>query len=201
MARGRASPPCVPCVTLRFSRFAAEATALGGINKARGTATLEDSRGDDEILAQLSAALEMRLADAPKGDLARFLAGIRALPVGLRAMAATHELDVSMALDDLGWHFANWHNLELCEETSRGLWELEATEPAMLFDDARRLTVPYWEAIGQDLEGFKSWYLASELRTELEPLNERLYDHLEALPHGLFQYWITYARKYPGRLG
>jgi len=36
-----------------------------------------------------------------KGHLAR----MRALPPGLRAMIAIYELDVSMALDDLGWHF------------------------------------------------------------------------------------------------
>ena len=80
----------------------------------------KDTRTDDEVFAALAASLETRLADAPKGEYEPFLPAIRALPPGLRAMAATHELDVSMTLDDLGWHFANWHNLELAEETSRG---------------------------------------------------------------------------------
>jgi len=42
-----------------------------------------------------------------------FVAEIKELPVGLRSMATTYELDVSLALDDLGWHFGNWHSVEL----------------------------------------------------------------------------------------
>jgi hypothetical protein len=35
-----------------------------------------------------------------------------------------------MALDDLGWHFYNFHSRELAEETYRGLRELGADEAA-----------------------------------------------------------------------
>ena len=42
-------------------------------------------------------------------DCDEFVAHLSDLSPGLRAMAATQKLDVSMVCDDLGWHFANWH--------------------------------------------------------------------------------------------
>ena len=48
-------------------------------------------------------------------------------------MAATFELDVSMALDDLGWHFGNWTHRGYCDETLHGLRELEAGEYTEMF--------------------------------------------------------------------
>lgn len=60
-------------------------------------------------------------------------------------MAATYELDVSITLDDLAWHFLNWYDHDLAQETSRGLHELEAAEPAVLFDEAYRLVAERWE--------------------------------------------------------
>jgi hypothetical protein len=49
-----------------------------------------------------------------------FLVELRRLPPGLRAMAATYELDVSLTMDDLGWHFGNWHSTELAQGTAHG---------------------------------------------------------------------------------
>jgi hypothetical protein len=69
----------------------------------------------------------------------RFLQKTRTIPVGLRAMAATFELDVSMTLDDLGWHFGNWAHRGYCDETLRGLRELEAPEYAEMFSKAYEL--------------------------------------------------------------
>src|SRR5437762_554930 len=70
-----------------------------------------DSSSDDELQSLLFRELEQNVS-AGHGS-PEFLAKIRNLPVGLRAMAATWELDVSFALDDLGWHFGNWHSNEL----------------------------------------------------------------------------------------
>jgi hypothetical protein len=52
-----------------------------------------DSSSDDELLALLANELKSRIS-APRGS-AEFLAQIRELPAGLRAMAATHALDVA----------------------------------------------------------------------------------------------------------
>lgn len=59
-------------------------------------------------------------------------------------MAATFGLDVSMALDDLAWHFVNHHSVDWYEETSQGLRELEAVEAAELFEKAFAIIEPHW---------------------------------------------------------
>jgi hypothetical protein len=76
------------------------------------------SSSDDELFALLGKELESRIS--AKSGSAEFMSEIQGLPAGLRAMAATYELDVSLALDDLGWHFGNWHSEDLAEETARG---------------------------------------------------------------------------------
>ena len=58
------------------------------------------SSSDKELFALLGQELEARISS--KRGSPEFLAEIRKLPVGLRAMAATYELDVSLSLDDLG---------------------------------------------------------------------------------------------------
>ena len=92
--------------------------------------TLEaiDSSSDGELFTLLGKELESRISAERSSP--EFITQIRNLPDGLRAMAATYELDVSLALDDLGWHFGNWHSFELSEETTRGLEVLGAKELA-----------------------------------------------------------------------
>ena len=94
-----------------------------------------DSSSDDELQSVLFRELQQEVS-AGHGS-PEFLTQIRNLPVGLRAMAATYELDVSFALDDLGWHFGNWHSTELSEETARGLEELGAEDLASLIRETR----------------------------------------------------------------
>ena len=114
-------------------------------------------------------------------------------------MAATYELDVSLALDDLGWHFGNWHDPALSEETSRGLEELGAAELADVFKEAFRLAVRDWNELGA--RNWGQWYRGSRLEKAMEPLNERAWAILEGKKNGIFNYWVDYAREYPERLG
>jgi hypothetical protein len=60
------------------------------------------SVGHDDLLELLFSELRFRLPPGQPFHMERFLQKIRTIPIGLRAMAATFELDVSMALDDLG---------------------------------------------------------------------------------------------------
>ena len=60
----------------------------------------------------------------PYSDDGSYAAAISHLPVGLRAMAATHHLDVSLTLDDIGWHFLNFGERNFVRETEAGLREL-----------------------------------------------------------------------------
>ena len=158
-------------------------------------------KSDDELFRALSDELKRRLP--PEEDLDALVARLRGLPKGLRAMAAIYQLDVSMALDDLGWHFANWHHRPYHAETLRGLKELEAHGAAEIFSSAYALAQPYWDTIGellaQDFDRFVEWYRGSGLETALDPLNERMWDLCKP-KYGLMDYWLSYARKYPEKV-
>jgi hypothetical protein len=155
------------------------------------------SSSDEELFALLGKELEHRIS-APR-DSPQFLEQIRALPIGLRAMAATYELDVSLALDDLGWHFGNWHSMELAEETARGLDELEAGELAELFRQAFEIAKKYWNELGSDC--WMGWYHGSDFETLTEPLTEKAWSILAGKKKGIFHYWVGYARHHPERIG
>jgi hypothetical protein len=120
-------------------------------------------------------------------------------------MAAIHRLDVSMAMDDLGWHFFNFYHRGLCDETKLGLRELEALEVVEVFEQALAKIEPNWEKIGRLREespnAFANWYDASDLGAALKPLNKRLWEICASSPqYGLMHFWLIYARKYPERV-
>lgn len=156
-----------------------------------------DSSSDDELFKLLGEELQQRVTAKQGTD--EFLSQIRSLPVGLRAMAATYELDVSLALDDLGWHFGNWHNEALAEETARGLDELGAHELANLFRQAFALAKNYWHELG--CENWMNWYHGSPLETAVDPLSRQAWSLLEGNDRGILKYWVDYARHYPERVG
>jgi len=161
--------------------------------------TLESisSSSDDELFKLLSEELERRIPAARNSP--EFLPQIRSLPAGLRAMAATYELDVSLTMDDLGWHFGNWHDEELAEETARGLEVLGAPELARLFREAFRHALEYWDELGS--EGWSEWYHGSPLETAVDALNDQTWKFLAKHKDGIFYYWVDYARKHPDGVG
>lgn len=158
---------------------------------------------DDTLFKLLGEELTDRLGGPEDADLDLLLSKIRLLPVGLRAMVATYQLDVSMTLDDFGWHFANWHHRRYCEETVWALRELEAFEQAGLFAQAYVFAQPHWDAIGEllreDFQAFVDWYPDSPLEKATMPLTERMWE-LQKIDDGLFGYWTRYARKYPYKI-
>jgi hypothetical protein len=155
------------------------------------------SISDEELFALLGKELEARIGR--RGKAAEFAAKIRNLPIGLRAMAATYELDVSLALDDLGWHFGNWHDAALAEETSRGLEELGATDLAAIFKEGFRLAIRHWNELGSSK--WTKWYNDSPLEKAMKPLNDKAWSILNGKKKGIFDYWVAYARKHPDRIG
>ncbi len=51
-------------------------------------------------------------------------------------------------MDDLAWHFVNYHSsIELAEETVAGLNELETPEAAEIFREALAIIKPYWQEL------------------------------------------------------
>jgi len=152
---------------------------------------------DDELVKLLGKELGRRIA--AKHSSSVFVFEIQKLPVGLRAMAATYELDVSLTLDDLGWHFGNWHSLTMAEETIRGLEELGASELANVFREALRLAVRYWPMLGS--KDWSRWYQGSPLEKAMELLNQQAWSILKRNKNRIFYYWADYARKHPDRIG
>lgn len=164
---------------------------------------IAEATGHDRLFELIGLELTERLPNAEGDDLDAFLASTRRLPVGLRAMAATYQLDVSMTLDDCGWHFANWHHRAYCDETQWALRELDAFEHADLFAQAYAAALPFWDTIGglvaEDFDDFVAWYPGSGLEAATMPMTEKLWT-LQERDNGLFGCWTRYARKYPERM-
>lgn len=158
---------------------------------------------DERLLELLFEELERQLPAELHANIETFLAALAKLPAGLRAMAATHQLDVSLTLDDIGWHFANWPHHGYCAETSRGLRELGEFELAEAFDAAYEIARRHWDRLCEP-STFRDTYWGSELERELQPYNDRL----RALAGssdpqpvcGIYRFWIAYARRHPERL-
>jgi hypothetical protein len=151
----------------------------------------------------ISGELNRWLPGGEGPDLDVFLATTRKMPIGLRAMAAIYQLDVSITLDDLGWHFANWHHRPYCEETIWALRELEGLEQADIVEKAYQAVQPFWDKIGafvaDDFDNFVEWYSDSGLEELMLPLTMRMWD-LQKIDDGLLGLCMPYARKYPSRL-
>mgnify|MGYP001600541983 CR=1 FL=1 len=151
---------------------------------------------DDELFKLLGNELEKRTPVNKAAPL--FVDEIQKLPIGLRAMAATYEFDVSLVMDDLGWHFGNWHNTALAEETARGLDELGAAELATIFKESFQIALRYWDKLGA--KDWSQWYHGSPLEKEIESLNKQALKILEEKKNGIFEYWVNYARQHPERI-
>jgi hypothetical protein len=166
-------------------------------------ARIRESTRDEDLFDLLSAELQSRLPNGEGADLDAFMVRLNLLPLGLQAMAATYQLDVSITLDDFGWHFANWHHRSYCDKTLWALRELEAYEQADLFEQAYAFTQQHWEIIGdlvkEDFDDFVEWYRDSALEKATMPLTRRMWE-LQEQDHGLFGYWTRYARKYPHKV-
>jgi hypothetical protein len=162
-------------------------------------AQILDCAGHDDLLELLFGELRVRLPPSEPFHMGRFLKKIRTIPIGLRAMAATFELDVSMALDDLGWHFGNWAHRGYCDETLRGLRELEAGEYADMFAKAYEVAQTCWTELTTGHGDFGKWYNKSDLYKATEPLSSRWWD-LQKIDGGIFGCWTRYARKYPHKV-
>jgi hypothetical protein len=158
---------------------------------------IANAANDDAIFKLLSDELNSRLGPISR-DMEALHHALRQLPRGLRAMAATHPLDHSMALEDLGWHFAHWPSRPIAEETLAGLNELGATEAAQIFEIALSHAVTYWDFICSPK--FFDDYLDSALDKAMHPLNCSLwrilgYDGSDG--KNLLAYWVPYARAHP----
>jgi hypothetical protein len=170
-------------------------------------AQIREAESDEVLLRLLQAELKALFPRELRSDKIVFLSRLHSAPPGLRAMATTFDLDVSMALDDLAWHFVNHPDLNLCTETSDGLRELEATEAAELFDAALAIVKPSWDELQMVAQKQESgtanahdWLDETGIQKRIDPLTKSMWKLLgQWRDYGLMYYWISYARAYPER--
>src|SRR3954465_13728931 len=93
--------------------------------------------GDGALMDLLLVELKHTFPPSVRNDPIVFLSRFQSAGKGMQAMALTYDLDVSLTLDDLAWHFVNHHDSwDLAGETMKGLYELEANELAAIFGEA-----------------------------------------------------------------
>ena len=116
-------------------------------------------------------------------------------------MAATHHLDVSLTLDDIGWHFLNFGEPNLVKETESGLRELGLDDLADWFAEAYEIVNPLRPEIksGDDyyecLTRYGRMERISELTQKARDRGAGCGDEVSGSP--IYAAWIKYARKHP----
>jgi AcrR family transcriptional regulator len=152
-------------------------------------ADIQSAKDDEELFQRLSSALTERSPPEAQEDRDKFYATLLAAPRGLRAMAGTYDLDVSLALDDLAWHFGNHNDERFLQETVTSLRELEADEAAALFAAAWDIVRPFLSEIRDkdwNAEDFHDYLDRTGIQTSFDPLNEEMWAICKACgEHGL----------------
>jgi hypothetical protein len=154
---------------------------------------------DEELLNEIFSVLSNSVSSVadPYSEDGSYAAAIGSLPRGLRAMAATHHLDISLTMDDIGWHFLNFGEPGLVRETEAGLRELGLDEIADYFVEAHAIVSPLKPAMKEAEE----YYECLESRGSMERINE-LTDKASAKQPTLsgspiYAAWTKYARLHP----
>jgi hypothetical protein len=159
-------------------------------------------KDDAGLKNELEKLLTARTSGNPYAADGIFAANIALLPPGLRAMAATHWLDISLTLDSLTWHFGNFGEPQLVAETEAGLRELGLPELASCFVEAKELMLPI---LAQRTEADGDPYEILEragLRIRADELDRRAWalDDLGPGKSVIYEAWIRYTRRHPERV-
>lgn len=117
-------------------------------------------------------------------------------------MAGMGFFDVSMALDDLAWHFGNQNDERALRETWNGLIELELPRIAELFRAAWLIMEPHLDTIrnGQIDGDFHDRLEEIGAQQQIDPINDEIWAFCRSEGKlGLLHSWPRYARKHPER--
>jgi hypothetical protein len=159
-------------------------------------------KDDAGLKKELEELLTARVVGDPYSSDGRFAANIARLSPGLKAMAATHWLDISLTLDSITWHFGNFGELGLVAETETGLRELGLDELADCFVEAKNLMLPLLahrtEADGDPYEILERAGL--KIRADEIDRRARALDNLGNGKSVIYEAWIRHARQYPERV-
>jgi hypothetical protein len=159
-------------------------------------------KDDAGLKKELEQLLTIHAVGDPYGKDGSFAANIDRLPPGLKAMAATHWLDISLTLDSITWHFGNFGEPGLVAQTEAGLRELGLHELADCFVEARNLMTPLLaqrtEADGDPYE-ILDRAGSGERAEEIDRRADALADPRPG-ESVIYSAWIRYARQYPDRV-
>ena len=164
----------------------------------RWPALLKD---DDGLLVEILATLARRVQADPYSSDGTFAEALSSLPRGLRAMAATHWLDISLTLDDITWHFGNFGEPALVAQTEEGLLELGLEELASVFREAKTLMVPLIDQMSPEQLPEELLEKAG-LREHRDQIDSEAWG-LNDLGNGksaIYDSWVRYTRKHPERV-
>ena len=159
----------------------------------------ELEKNDEDLLNEIMQILSSSAPGDPYASDGAFAENIAQLPAGLRAMAATHCLDISLTLDSLTWHFGNFGEAGLVTETEAGLRELGLHELASCFQEAKNLMAPLMasrsEADGDPCELLEK----AGLKERGDELDGRAWalDSSDPGRSVIYEAWIRYARQHP----
>lgn len=159
------------------------------------------ARNDDELLNGLLDSLKNRVQGDPYSSDGSYAKELTSLPRGLHAMAATHWLDVSLALDSLTWHFGNFGEPALVRQTEEALLELNLNDLAGAFREATDLMRPFVDQMSP--EHPPDEFLEKAGLTERGREIDRKAWNLSKSSTGdsaIYEAWIAYARKHPERV-
>jgi hypothetical protein len=158
-------------------------------------------KDDDGLLEEIHAILTARVQGDPYSEDGGFAENLLALPMGLRAMAASHWLDISLTLDSITWHFGNFGEPGLVAHTTAALRELELLELAAVFDEAKDLMIPLLkERIGE--EDPNELLDRKGVRDRADQIDRRAWalDDLGPGQSLIYSAWVRYAREHPERV-
>jgi len=163
------------------------------------------SKDDEELEKELFAMLAARVSGDAYSEDGSFAKELAKLPPGLRAMAATHWLDISLTLDSITWHFGNFGEPGLVAQTEEGLMELGLLDLASCFGEAKQLMLPLLagrtEADGDPYEILER----KGLRETGQALDNRASKLGECNDGGktksaIYAAWVRYVRQHPERV-
>ena len=159
-------------------------------------------KDDAGLMGEIEAILAIRAVGDPYSEDGSFAATLESLPPGLRAMAATHWLDISLTLDSITWHFGNFGEPHLVAQTEAGLYELGLNDLAMCFREAKELMLPLL-AERTEADGDPDELLERKgLSAIADELNERSWDMDGRVPgkSPIYDAWIKYTRNNPEKV-
>ncbi len=116
-------------------------------------------------------------------------------------MAATHWLDVSLALDSLTWHFGNFGEHALVTQTEEALLELDLNDLAGIFREAADLMRPFVDQMSPEHPPDELLEKAGLMERGRE-IDRKAWDLSKSSTgdSAIYEAWVAYVREHPERV-